>query len=78
MDAGTMVEFDHPHNLLQNREGTFYKMVEETGHDTADVLHKLAAEVYNLSRFCLVPNILTLKRITYNATFIDSLTVLEF
>lgn len=45
MDEGTMVEFDHPHNLLQNKEGVFYKMVEQTGLDAADLLHRLAAEV---------------------------------
>jgi len=45
MNAGKMVEFDHPHNLLQNKVGAFYKMVEQTGHDTANLLHRLAAEV---------------------------------
>jgi len=45
MDAGTMVEFDHPHNLLKNKKGVFYKMVEQTGPDTTDLLHRLAAEV---------------------------------
>jgi ATP-binding cassette, subfamily C (CFTR/MRP), member 4 len=45
MDAGTVAEFDHPHNLLQNKEGVFYKMVEQTGPDTANLLHRLAAEV---------------------------------
>jgi len=45
MDEGTMVEFDHPHSLLQNKEGVFYKMVEQTGLDAADLLHRLAAEV---------------------------------
>ncbi|XP_060851718.1 ATP-binding cassette sub-family C member 4-like isoform X2 [Rhopalosiphum padi] len=46
MDAGTVAEFDHPHNLLQNKEGVFYKMVEQTGPDTANLLHRLAAESY--------------------------------
>lgn len=45
MDAGEMVEFDHPHNLLQNNNGFLYKMVEQTGQATADLLHGVAAEV---------------------------------
>lgn len=45
MDGGTVVEFDHPHNLLKNREGLFYDMVERTGRDTAEMLHNMAAEV---------------------------------
>lgn len=45
MDAGTMVEFDHPHNLLKNKNGYLYKMVEQTGPVTANLLHNLAAEV---------------------------------
>lgn len=45
MEEGTMVEFDHPHNLLQKKESVFYKMVEQTGLDAADLLHRLAAEV---------------------------------
>lgn len=45
MDSGTMVEFDHPHNLLKNKEGAFYKMVEQMEHDTADLLRRLASEV---------------------------------
>lgn len=30
MDGGSMVEFDHAHCLLQNNEGFFTKLVEET------------------------------------------------
>lgn len=45
MDAGTMVEFDHPHNLLKNKNGYLYKMVEQTGPATANLLRNLAAEV---------------------------------
>ncbi|XP_008188570.1 multidrug resistance-associated protein 4 isoform X1 [Acyrthosiphon pisum] len=54
MDTGSMVEFDHPHNLLQNKEGAFYKMVEQTGHDTADLLHRLAAESYKMASLNVV------------------------
>lgn len=46
MDGGKMVEFDHPFNLLKNHDGFLYKMVQQTGQATADVLHKVAAEVF--------------------------------
>jgi len=45
MDAGKMVEFDHPYNLLENTDGFLYKMVAQTGSATADLLHSVAAEV---------------------------------
>lgn len=45
LDAGKLVEFDHPHILLRNRVGFFYKMVGETGRSMATLLHKMAAEV---------------------------------
>ncbi|CAH0722850.1 unnamed protein product, partial [Brenthis ino] len=47
LDAGNLVEFDHPHVLLQNKKGYFRKMVSETGPGMAKILHKLAAENYN-------------------------------
>jgi len=48
MDKGKVVEFDHPYNLLQNNEGVFFKMVEQTGPATSDFLHRIAAEVHFL------------------------------
>jgi len=51
MDKGTMVEFDHPYKLLQNKEGVFYKMVEQTGPGTSNLLHGIAEEVYLLLFF---------------------------
>lgn len=45
MDSGTMVEFDHPYVLLKNRDGFLYKMVEQTGQATADLLYGIAAKV---------------------------------
>ncbi|KAL5236138.1 hypothetical protein ACI65C_003548 [Semiaphis heraclei] len=47
MDAGIMVEFDHPHNLLKDKNGFLYKMVEQTGPTTAKLLHSAALESYN-------------------------------
>nr|CAD7590285.1 unnamed protein product [Timema genevievae] len=49
MDAGTMVEFGHPYLLLQNSEGYFYKMVEETGSSMAEQLHQIAKQAYTMS-----------------------------
>lgn len=48
MDAGKMVEMDHPYKLLKNKDGFLYKMVEQTGQATAKLLHKAAAEVINI------------------------------
>jgi len=45
MDAGVMVEFDHPHNLLKDENGVLYKMVEQTGPANAELLHSVASEV---------------------------------
>jgi len=46
IDAGTVVEFDHPHNLLKNEHGFFYKMVAQTGQNNAQSLHSIAYEVF--------------------------------
>nr|CAD7259044.1 unnamed protein product [Timema shepardi] len=46
MDAGRMVEFDHPYLLLQNRNGHFSKMVQETGKAIVDQLTRIAQESY--------------------------------
>lgn len=45
IDAGQIVEFDHPFNLLKNKDGVFSQLVEQTGRDTADLLQSVAAEV---------------------------------
>ncbi|KAI2474047.1 ATP-binding cassette sub-family C member 4 [Diabrotica virgifera virgifera] len=46
MDAGQISEFDHPHLLLQNKNGVFYSMVAETGRTTAEQLRKIASDSY--------------------------------
>ncbi|XP_016663046.1 probable multidrug resistance-associated protein lethal(2)03659 isoform X1 [Acyrthosiphon pisum] len=46
MDGGTVAEFDHPFRLLKNPNGIFYKMVKQTDHTTARLLHNTAAENY--------------------------------
>ncbi|KAF0754251.1 multidrug resistance-associated protein 4-like, partial [Aphis craccivora] len=47
MNAGTVVEFDHPYILLKNKNGYLYNMVEQTGKNNAQSLHNLANESYN-------------------------------
>ncbi|KDR20353.1 putative multidrug resistance-associated protein [Zootermopsis nevadensis] len=47
MEVGTVVEFDHPHVLLQKKEGHFYSMVQETGHVMAEQLSRTAEECYH-------------------------------
>ncbi|CAK1600132.1 unnamed protein product [Parnassius mnemosyne] len=46
LDAGRLMEFDHPHILLQNKKGYFRKMVAETGPAMTAMLHKMAKESY--------------------------------
>ncbi|XP_065162919.1 probable multidrug resistance-associated protein lethal(2)03659 isoform X2 [Atheta coriaria] len=47
MDAGTMVEFGHPHILLKNHNGFLFKMVEQTGKAMSETLGKIAEQYYN-------------------------------
>ncbi len=42
MDAGRVVEFDSPLNLLENPEGSFTSLLKETGKDSFDKLKKIA------------------------------------
>lgn len=49
MDNGCMVEFDHPHILLQNTKGHFTRMVGETGPSMVAQLKKIAKENYELT-----------------------------
>lgn len=45
MDNGAVVEFEHPYNLLKNKNGFLYKMVERTGKINADLLHSTSEKV---------------------------------
>ncbi|KAF7996688.1 hypothetical protein HCN44_002334 [Aphidius gifuensis] len=47
MDAGTVVEFDHPHVLLQNPDGALSSMINETSKADAHVLSLLAKKNYH-------------------------------
>ncbi|XP_059049399.1 ATP-binding cassette subfamily C member 4-like [Achroia grisella] len=46
MDAGQMVEFDHPHTLLQRADGVLRGMVDQTGRSMADTLARVAQQTY--------------------------------
>ncbi|XP_072935686.1 ATP-binding cassette sub-family C member 4-like isoform X2 [Epargyreus clarus] len=50
LDAGRLMEFDHPHILLQNKKSYFRKMVAETGPSMAQFLHKMAGENYKIMK----------------------------
>ncbi|XP_066591156.1 probable multidrug resistance-associated protein lethal(2)03659 isoform X2 [Prorops nasuta] len=45
MEAGKLIEFDHPSILLKNK-GHFYRMVEQTGPAMAAALHEMANSNY--------------------------------
>lgn len=42
MDSGRAVEFDRPHKLLQNADGMFYNLVQQTGLGMAETLKEMA------------------------------------
>ncbi|XP_023313499.1 multidrug resistance-associated protein 4-like [Trichogramma pretiosum] len=46
MDKGRLVEFDHPHILLQDKFGEFTSLVKETGDAMYEQLCKVAKESY--------------------------------
>ncbi|CAH0405995.1 unnamed protein product [Chilo suppressalis] len=50
MDAGQMVEFSSPHELLQREGGILRAMVEQTGRSMADTLARIALQAYEKKR----------------------------
>ncbi|XP_047457991.1 ATP-binding cassette sub-family C member 4-like [Mugil cephalus] len=46
LDAGRIQEYDEPYVLLQNQDGLFYQMVQQTGRAEADSLLHAAKQVY--------------------------------
>lgn len=51
LDGGSIVEYDHPYNLLQKQRGFFRNLVGTTGKVTAKKFKKIATEVSRLSLF---------------------------
>ncbi|XP_017768861.1 PREDICTED: multidrug resistance-associated protein 4-like [Nicrophorus vespilloides] len=47
MESGTIVEYNHPHELLSNRHSKFYKMVKSTGKTMSEQLKKIARQSYH-------------------------------
>ena len=50
MDAGQAVEFGHPHELLQNKEGYFNKMLKEVGPTLEQQLRQVAKNDFEKKR----------------------------
>lgn len=46
MDAGRMVEFDHPYELLKLKKGYLRKLVDQTGPSNTLKLEKIAEYSY--------------------------------
>ncbi|ENN75124.1 hypothetical protein YQE_08304, partial [Dendroctonus ponderosae] len=54
MASGQLLEFDHPHKLLQNPESHFLKMVEETGSSMTEQLKAVSLQAWrNVCFFAL-------------------------
>ncbi|KAH1014057.1 hypothetical protein HUJ04_002952 [Dendroctonus ponderosae] len=48
MASGQLLEFDHPHKLLQNPESHFLKMVEETGSSMTEQLKAVSLQAWRV------------------------------
>lgn len=46
MDAGRLVEFDHPYTLLNKPQGYFTKMVKETSEKMSEQLYQIAKKTF--------------------------------
>jgi ATP-binding cassette subfamily C (CFTR/MRP) protein 4 len=46
MDAGKVIEFDHPYNLLKNSNGFFYEYIHKGGKNMAEKLMSMAEKNY--------------------------------
>ena len=44
LDAGRIVQFDEPCKLFTDKDGIFYKLVQETGKETIDELKMIASK----------------------------------
>ncbi|XP_074597278.1 ATP-binding cassette sub-family C member 4-like [Brevipalpus obovatus] len=49
LDAGRVIEFDTPYQLLQNKSSLFSKLIEQTGKSMANKLHTLVKENHERS-----------------------------
>ena len=47
MDAGKMVEFDHPHELIKKENGHFRMLVDQMGQTTANEFKKSVMDKFN-------------------------------
>lgn len=54
VDAGTVVEFDSPQNLLKNKYGFFYNLVHQTNKSTSGSLRTMVAKVPKYKKHSLV------------------------
>lgn len=50
IDAGQIVEYDHPYCLLKHDNGFLTKLVNETGFSTANHLKQMAEQSYDKKR----------------------------
>ncbi|XP_021376611.1 multidrug resistance-associated protein 4-like isoform X5 [Mizuhopecten yessoensis] len=57
LDEGNIVEFDQPYLLLQNEEGNFYRMVQQTGKTEADHLLEVARDCYHAEISSIIPGL---------------------
>ncbi|XP_054480100.1 ATP-binding cassette sub-family C member 4-like [Anoplopoma fimbria] len=56
LDAGRIHAYDEPYTLLQDPDGIFYKMVQQTGKQEAAALLEAARQAYDSRSYSHIPN----------------------
>ncbi|XP_060072940.1 ATP-binding cassette sub-family C member 4-like isoform X1 [Ylistrum balloti] len=57
LDEGNIVEFNKPYVLLQDEDGHFYRMVQQTGKNEAEHLLEVAHDCYHADISSIIPTL---------------------
>lgn len=45
MDSGMVMEYDHPHKLIEQKDSMFFKLISKTGQQNVEKFRGIAKQV---------------------------------